>query len=34
MIILFADDITEGSDTVGRLQFMTNVIWECCVCGH
>ena len=30
MIILYADDIAEGSDTVGRLQFMINVLVEYC----
>ena len=35
MIILYADDIAEGSDTVGRLQFMINVLVEYCrICGH
>ena len=29
-IILYADDITEGSDTVDRLQFMINVLLELC----
>ena len=28
--ILYADDIAEGSDTVGRLQFMINVLIEYC----
>ena len=30
MIILYADDIAECSDTVGRLQFMINVLVEYC----
>ena len=30
MIILYTDDIAEGSDTVGRLQFMINVLVEYC----
>ena len=30
MNILYADDIAKGSDTVGRLQFMINVLVEYC----
>ena len=30
MIILYAYEIAEGSDTVGRLQFMINVLVEYC----
>ena len=30
VIILYADDTAEGSDTVGRLQFMINVLVEYC----
>ena len=30
LIILYAVDIAEGSDTVGRLQFMSNVLVQYC----
>ena len=33
MIILYADDIAEGSDTVCRLQFMINELVEYCRMG-